>query len=187
MMGRIVEREVRYIQRTLELTSEDIQKKKERDRLRQERETHPKITDHERRFLEHLEKCPVCGKTPHLLKIKTRAREGSTCYKVSCNISCACKGHGFECGDWFNMLAMAGKDWNDRARRDKLDEEGRELYDSMWQYRKVLTRQQMRTLKGQIFAGDTEGARRGLKTLIDHAMHGEKAIGGEAAEGGCLH
>ncbi len=163
-MGRIVEREVRYIQRTLELTSEDIQKKKERDRLRQERETHPKITDHERRFLERLEKCPVCGKTPHLLKI--RVCDDHNSYKVDCNIACACKGHGFECGDWFDMLAMAGKDWNDRVRRDKLDKVGRELYDSLWQYRNVLTRQQMRTLKGQIFAGDTEGVRRGLTQLI---------------------
>lgn len=162
-MGRIVEREVHYTARTIELTAEDVRKREERRRFRQKLECSPDKTEHERRFLEHLEKCPVCGKTPHLLKISSS--EYGNSYKVDCDISCACKGHGFECGDWFHMLAMAGKDWNDRARRDKLDDAGRKLYDSLWKYRKVLNRQQMRTLKGQIFAGDTEGARRGLERL----------------------
>lgn len=162
-MGKIVERKVCYTERRLELTIEDVQKKKERERLRQKREASPAKTEHELRFLEHLEKCPVCGKTPHLLKVSSD--KYGTSYKVDCNISCALEGNGFECGDWFKMLAMAGKDWNDRARRDKLDKAGRNLYDSLWKYRKVLTRQQMRTLKGQIFAGDTEGARRGIERL----------------------
>lgn len=162
-MGRIVELGVHYTERVLELTMEDILKRKERKRLWQERECSPAITEHERRFLEHLEKCPVCGKTPHLLKISSD--EYGNSYKVDCNISCALQGHGFQCGGWFKMLAMAGKDWNARVRRDKLDKAGRELYDSLWKYRKVLTRQQLRTLKGQIFAGDTEGARRGLERL----------------------
>jgi len=162
-MGRIVEYEVYHIEKRLKLDVEDILKQEERKRLQNEREVHPPLTEHERRFLEHLEKCPVCGKTPHLLKISSG--EYGNSYKMDCDISCAVKGHGFECGDWFRMLARAGKDWNDRVRRDKLDEDGRELYDSLSKYRKVLTRQQLRTLKGQIFAGDTEGARRGIERM----------------------
>lgn len=162
-MGRIVARNLNYVEKVLELTTDDLLKHRERERLRQKREVSPAKTEHELRFLEHLEKCPVCGKTPHLLKISSD--EYGNSYKVDCDIKCALEGHGFECGDWFKMLAMAGKDWNDRARRDKLDEAGRDLYDSLWKYRKVLTRQQLRTLKGQIFAGDTEGAKRGLERL----------------------
>jgi len=49
--------------------------------------------------------------------------------------------------------------------RDKLDKAGRDLLDSLRYSREMLTRQQIRTLKGQIFAGDTEDARRGIERL----------------------
>lgn len=37
-------------------------------------------------------------------------------------------------------------------------------------YRKLLTVQQMRTLKGQVLSGDVEGAMRGLDKLIKRAL-----------------
>lgn len=37
-------------------------------------------------------------------------------------------------------------------------------------YRKLLTMQQKRTLKGQVLSGDIEGAMRGLDKLIRHAL-----------------
>lgn len=37
-------------------------------------------------------------------------------------------------------------------------------------YRKLLTVQQKRTLKGQVLSGDTEGAMRGLDKLIKRAL-----------------
>lgn len=37
-------------------------------------------------------------------------------------------------------------------------------------YRELLTTQQIRTLKGQVLSGDTEGAMRGLNKLIKRAL-----------------
>lgn len=37
-------------------------------------------------------------------------------------------------------------------------------------YKQLLTTQQMRTLKGQVLSGDTEGAMRGLNKLIKRAL-----------------
>lgn len=37
-------------------------------------------------------------------------------------------------------------------------------------YRELLTTQQIRTLKGQVLSGDTEGAMRGLNKLVKRAL-----------------
>lgn len=37
-------------------------------------------------------------------------------------------------------------------------------------YREQLTTQQIRTLKGQVLSGDTEGAMRGLNKLVKRAL-----------------
>lgn len=37
-------------------------------------------------------------------------------------------------------------------------------------YRELLTTQQIRTLKGQVLSGDTDGAMRGLDKLIKRAL-----------------
>lgn len=38
--------------------------------------------------------------------------------------------------------------------------------EDLRKYRGVLTKQQLKTLKGQILAGDAEGAEKGLKKLL---------------------
>ena len=68
-MGRMVKRLVRYTDIYLELTDEDLQKQRERNELRNKFEISPAVTAHEKRFAERLLKCPICGKTPHYLKI----------------------------------------------------------------------------------------------------------------------
>lgn len=60
----------------------------------------------------------------------------------------------------------------------KLDKHGSEAYALLRAYRHRLTRQQLCTLKGQLFAGDTDGALKGLTTLLERNKYGEKKTQG---------
>lgn len=160
-MGRIVAEQTTVMR--LELTSDDIRKQTERFYQRRKREINPPQPEHELRFLEHLEKCPVCGDTPHLLKVSCDGLGAS--YKVVCKIACSLKGNGFECGDWFDSLAKAGRDWNDRVRRDKLDANGRVLYDDIARNR-VLSQQEKQALTKRLFAGDFDDAKKAFWEML---------------------
>ena len=111
-MGRMVKRLVRYTDIYLELTDEDLKKQRERNELRQKWEISPAVTAHEKRFAECLLKCPICGKTPHYLKIACESKSGYS-YKMDCDIHV---GSMLGCGDWFDTPSRAGRDWNDRVR-----------------------------------------------------------------------
>ena len=111
-MGRMVKRLVRYTDLYLELTDEDLQKQRARNELRQKFEISPDVTAHEKRFAERLLKCPICGKTPHYLKIACDSKSGYS-YKMDCDIHV---GSMLGCGDWFDTPSRAGRDWNDRVR-----------------------------------------------------------------------
>lgn len=154
-MGKIVLREIRHVEKVLKLSEDDYEKRRKRTALRDEIELRAKPTRHELRFAEKLEKCPFCGKTPRYMKICSIKR-GTNSYKMTCDI------HNQEpqaiyfldCGGWFATPSKAGRDWNERVRKARMDR---------------LTRQQLRTLKGQIFAGDADGAMRGLERILAHA------------------
>lgn len=46
------------------------------------------------------------------------------------------------------------------------DEHTQTFLKILGRYRNTLTRQQLKTLRGQALAGDTQGAMRGLKTIL---------------------
>lgn len=163
-MGRIVMREIRYME--LELSAEDYEKCRKRKALRDEMELNPKPTRHELSFAEKLEKCPFCGKTPRYNKICTKS--GRYSYKMNCGLHDRLPGNIFplDCGDWFKTPSRAGRDWNERVRKARMDKHACEVYTLLECQRKMLTRQQLRTLKGQIFAGDADGAMRGLERIL---------------------
>lgn len=169
-MGKIVLREIRYVQRELELSEEDIEKRIKRAALKQEMEISPKPTGHEKRFAERLENCPFCGKTPRYLKISDENRSGFL-YKMVCDIHIPGPDNIYDlgCGGWFDTPSGAGRDWNERVRKARMDKHACEVYVLMEGQRKNLTRQQMRTLKGQIFSGDADGAMRGLERILAQA------------------
>lgn len=148
----------------LHLTELDIAKQKSRMKNFVQWNIRPLMTRHEKQFLLRLEKCPICGRTPHFLKVRNRDK-GCYEYKATCP-----EWHhdaseiGF--GDWFCSVSRAGRDWNERVRREKLDRHGREIYGLLWVCRHQLTRQQIRTLKGQIFSGNADAALRGLNRIL---------------------
>lgn len=165
-MGKIVKHIVCRTEYHLELTPEDVQKKQERQMLRQMRETSPAITEHEKRFAEHLLKCPFCGKTPRYGKVACNNPSGYD-YKMRCDLHVGHEGSiALDCGDWFDTPAKAGRSWNERVREAKMSERERMVYWMLKKHRKELTRQQFRTLKGQIFTGDADGAMRGLERMM---------------------
>lgn len=172
-MGKIVMREIRYME--LELSAEDFEKQKKRKALREEMELSPKITRHEMRFAERLEKCPFCGKTPRYNKICSIKR-GTNSYKMTCDFHDQFPGNIFslDCGDWFKTPSRAGRDWNERVRKARMDKHACEVYTLLECQQKMLTRQQLRTLKGQIFAGDADGAMRGLERILGRNVIGEE-------------
>lgn len=53
------------------------------------------------------------------------------------------------------------------------------LLKKLKKYKKHLTKQQHRTIKGQILSGDTEGASKGLNKLINQAKKGGETNGKE--------
>lgn len=177
-MGRIVERKVCYTERRLELSLGDLQKRQERRMLRQMREISPAITRHEKQFAEHLLKCPFCGKTPQYSKVACAQPSGYD-YKMNCDLHIGCEGStALSCGDWFDTPAKAGRDWNERVRKAKMNKQEREAYWTLGKHRSELTRQQFRTLKGQIFAGDAKGAMCGLKRMMKERTKHEAANNG---------
>lgn len=126
-MGRIVEHKVCYTERCLELTQEDLQKRQERRALRQTWEISPAITRHEKRFSEHLLKCPFCGKTPRYSKIACVSSSGYS-YKMHCDLHDGYGGSLLTCGDWFDTPSKAGWDWNERVRKTMAGEGQRQAY-----------------------------------------------------------
>lgn len=172
-MGKIVLR--RIVIRELELSAEDLEKQKKRKALRNEMELNPKPTRHELRFAEKLEKCPFCGKTPRYMKICSIKR-GQNSYKMTCDFHDRFPGNIFnlDCGDWFKTPSRAGRDWNERVRKARMDKHACEVYYLLECQRDRLTRQQLRTLKGQIFAGDADGAMRGLKRILKRNVIGDE-------------
>ena len=177
-MGRMFEREVCYTERIVELTAEDLRKRSLREKKRQELELSPGITAHERAFAKRLLPCPICGKTPMYHKITVERSPGGYDYKFDCVIHL--ESHGLECGDWFYSVSRAGRDWNERVRKEQLDKRGREVYAMIGEYRKELSHQQISTLTGQIFAGDAEGAVRGLKRLLAKQNVGKENVNEQA-------
>lgn len=171
-MGRMFEREVCYTERIVELTAEDLRKRSLRTKKRQELELSPGITAHEKAFAKRLLPCPICGKTPMYHKIAVERSHSGYDYKFDCVMHL--ESHGLECGDWFYSVSRAGRDWNERVRKERLDNRGREVYAMIGEHRSELTRQQISTLKGQIFAGDSEGAALGLERLLAKANAGKE-------------
>lgn len=164
-MGRIVEQVVTQTIYRLELTREDVEKRKAREVSRNKRELSPGITKHERRFAERLTKCPLCGKAPRYLKISCNAESGYE-YKLLCGPHIPYS-MTLECGNWHPTLSKAGADWNERAARAGLDTEGKDAYRLIWENRKRLTGHQLHTLKARLFSGDTEGAKTDLFNLLE--------------------
>lgn len=177
-MGRMIEREVRYTERIVELTAGDLRKRSLREKKRQELELSPGITAHERAFAKRLLPCPICGKTPMYHKITVERSPSGYDYKFDCVIHL--ESHGLGCGDWFYSVSRAGRDWNERVRKERLDKRGREVYAMIGEYRKELSHQQISTLKGQIFAGDAEGAVRGLERLLAKQNVGKENVNEQA-------
>lgn len=85
-MGRITEYKIRDTEHDLKLTKENLQKRQERQALRNELELHPQVTKHERRFAEHMLKCPFCGKTPRYGKIVACDNLSGYDYKLNCDL-----------------------------------------------------------------------------------------------------
>ncbi|MGN0996537.1 MAG: hypothetical protein ACI4PG_06490 [Candidatus Ventricola sp.] len=178
-MGRIVVREVRRIERRLELTAEDIEKRKQRKERWNAQNVHPAPTDHEKRFANHLLKCPFCGKSPRFLKTTACDPSGYD-YKLTCDLHAVNVRYPLECGDWFSSVSRAGRDWNERVRMANMDEQACDVFGRLIDNRRKLTRQQYRTLKGQIFAGDADGAERGLERILEQGeckkMEGNEGV-----------
>lgn len=63
---------------------------------------------------------------------------------------------------------------NEASSFIKLDKRGSKAYALLRAYRHRLTRRQLCTLKGQILAGDTDGALKGLKTLLERGKYGQE-------------
>ena len=177
-MGRIVEQVVTQTIYRLELTREDVEKRKAREVARNKRESSPGITQHERRFAERLTKCPLCGKAPRYLKIASNT-EGGYEYKLLCGPHDRYS-FALESGGWYGTLSKAGADWNDRAARAGLDAEGKDVYRLIWENRKRLTGHQLHTLKARLFSGDTEGTKLDLFNLLEGGTADGHAAGNSA-------
>lgn len=54
-----------------------------------------------------------------------------------------------------------------------MDKRGGEAYALLRAYRHRLTRRQLCTLKGQIFAGNADAALKGLVTILERSNHGQ--------------
>ena len=102
------------VTRRLVLTNEDYALREKRRESRQEDALNPRIFGWHRRFVNHLEPCPYCGKQP-LVNCIWKPDEGYS-YKLVCNGY----PHGMlECGDWYEQLSRAGLDWNYRVRHER--------------------------------------------------------------------
>lgn len=116
-MGRIVEHVITQTIYRLELTRDDVEKRKAREATKNRANVHPAITQHEQRFAERLTKCPVCGKAPRYLKTGSHDESGYE-YKFVCGPHLDVKASiALECGDWYSTPSKAGADWNKRVAR----------------------------------------------------------------------
>jgi len=113
-MGYI--REFTYTARRLELSMEDLEKQKERRRMRNE---FPSPTPDITAFCKRLNPCPICGEYPHPLIV---GEPGDYSIKMSCT------GDPFHFGegDWKKTFAKAGKLWNEHTRDAALVERERQ-------------------------------------------------------------
>lgn len=181
-VGRIVEYKICDTERQLKMSKENSLKRQERQELRAILELHPMITEHEKQFSEHLLKCPFCGKAPRYGKIAACDNPSGYDYKLRCDLHDGYGSPFLTCGDWFDTPAKAGRDWNERVRKAKMNKQEREAYWTLGKHRSELTRQQFRTLKGQIFAGDAKGAMCGLKRMMKERTKHEAANNGHPAK-----
>lgn len=110
-MGKLVKRTTTQI--VLEMSHEDIKKRKERELRRFRSRVDPKLLPWQERFTEKLMKCPYCGKAPGLNRV-WHPLWGFE-YKFSCS---SVKNHRLDmgCGDWYESLSRAGLSWNYRVQ-----------------------------------------------------------------------
>lgn len=97
----------------LELTDEDWKLRDERRDRRHQCAFRATPTPHMRAFVQHLEKCPVCGREPRICGL-WKDRYGFYSIKLMC-----CMENGLDCGDWYEQLSRAGLDWNYRVRHQR--------------------------------------------------------------------
>lgn len=181
-MGRIVVRKVLSLERRLELTEQDIEKHNRRRERWNAQNVHPDATEHEKRFAEQLLRCPLCGKRPRFLKTTGYSSSGYE-YKLTCDLHVENTRYKLSCGDWFSTPSRAGRDWNERVRMAIMNEQECEVFARLHEHRRQMTRQQLRTLKGQIFAGDADGAARGLERILK--QRGSEQMEGSKGETAC--
>ena len=108
-MGRIVTTRRWVVERKLELTLEDVALREKRRAAKFGDGLDPHIFGWQKRFMEHLESCPYCGKKP--ICGCTWDKKRGYDYKLVC-----CEKGMLNCGDWYPQLSRAGLDWNYRVR-----------------------------------------------------------------------
>ena len=111
-MGKMVitRRYVGWVEeRKLVLTPDDFALREKRRAAKYDDPLSPRILGWQKRFTEHLEPCPHCGKKPRCGCIWDERRGYN--YKLVC-----CEKGMLNCGDWYPQLSRAGLDWNFRVR-----------------------------------------------------------------------
>lgn len=111
-MGKMVitRRYVGWVEeRKLALAPEDFALREKRRAAKHGDDYAPRIFGWQKRFVEHLESCPYCGKKPICGCIWDERRGYD--YKLVC-----CEKGMLNCGDWYPQLSRAGLDWNFRVR-----------------------------------------------------------------------
>ena len=111
-MGKMVitRRYVGWVEdRRLELTTDDFVLREKRRAAKHDDGFEPRIFGWQKRFVEHLEPCPYCGKKPRFGCTWDKRRGYD--YKLVC-----CERGMLNCGDWYPQLSRAGLDWNFRVR-----------------------------------------------------------------------
>ena len=110
-MGRLI-RQSFY---SLELSKEDVEKRRKRNKLKQDYEIGGRALPYMKRFAERLLPCPECGETPEISIVRQIDDDADVSIKFSCRKLHPTKIY-IECGDWHETLAKAGRSWNARAR-----------------------------------------------------------------------
>lgn len=99
----------------MELSKEDVEKRQERNKLKQDYEIGGRALPYMERFAERLLPCPECGETPNVVILRNIDDDADVNIKLSCRKLHPSKIY-IECGDWHETLAKAGRSWNARAR-----------------------------------------------------------------------
>lgn len=110
-MGRLI-RQYFY---SLELSKEDVEKRRKRNKLKQDYEIGGRVLPYMERFAERLLPCPECGEKPEISIIRRIDDDADVSIKLCCRKLHPSKIY-IECGDWHETLAKAGRSWNARAR-----------------------------------------------------------------------